>query len=273
MVLGFALALGLSSGSPAGMLLTPNGDPTGAAAMAGTGGAAFLNPVAAFETAQPQVGPLSDDDLLVTALAAQGFSAAKGYTFAFTALAGNDLTLGTYLAWADNRPAFTQGTLTAPAATLTGTGGADIGIGYAQNNMADPTTANLHWISIVEDNNPTAFETANGVADPLRNGFTLSVDNPFAPQVGGKPTTPFYDAGGLANGSAFLDAPNNPLNRATQLIFHTFVVTQNAKAFTIYDDVTWGVQTVVPEPGSIVLVLLGGTCVSFQTWRRRGRAA
>jgi PEP-CTERM motif len=112
-----------------------------------------------------------------------------------------------------------------------------------------------------------------GIPDPLRPGFILSVDNALAPQMDGKPTVPFYDAGGKANGTAFLDTPENPLNQSTQLIFHTFAVTAAGKAYTIYDDVTWGVQTVVPEPGSLVMLTIGGGCALVGRWRWKRLAA
>src|SRR5262245_4983473 len=89
LIFGLLLVLGLVAEAPAGNLLIPNGNPTGAASANGAmGGSVTLMPMMAFETGQPQVGPGSDDDLLVAAMTAQGFTVTN-----FTNLQGNDLTL------------------------------------------------------------------------------------------------------------------------------------------------------------------------------------
>ena len=257
-LIGLALCL-LPLTAAAGVLLTPNGDPTGAGTAFGVGGGgSMLDPLAAFEQTQPQIGPGSTDDLLLFALAAQGFGGA-GWTINFVGLKGNDITLGTYLAWADNAPRVTQGALVAPPQALPGRGGAAIGLNYNGANDAtgkDPA-ANTHWVQFIEDNNPTPFEKAHGIPDPIRAGYTLSIDDPFAPKdANGNPTTPFYDAGGLANATDFIDRPFDSLNSRTDLLFYTFIETGEiaTKTLTCYDDVAWGVD--IPEPSSLLLVFI-----------------
>jgi hypothetical protein len=103
---GFALAwaiVAISIDVQAANLLTPNGNPTGPALAVGTAGTSALN-----------VNPASyrvagDCPWVVPALNAEGFNAANGWTINTVALTGNDITLGTYLDYADVQPAITQG--------------------------------------------------------------------------------------------------------------------------------------------------------------------
>src|SRR5262249_20041361 len=140
----------ISSGAQAGfMFYTPNGNPTGASSATSPQINGWVYTVRLVpEGASSPFTPWAEPPSLAQVLAAQGYSAANGWTINRFSLSGS-LTLGTYRAWAENSPELAQGSLiTKPAQDHLGSGGSQIGLGYSAAG-SDPSGASAHWLQIV----------------------------------------------------------------------------------------------------------------------------
>jgi len=260
--LGLA-ALGVSLGSSpvSATLMVPNGNPTGAA----TAGPVSLNP-------SPATYVVDDGTWLLPALAAQGISAANGWTINFAPLAGS-ITLQTYEAWTGTEPAENCGPFNDPAVQRPGAGGANICLTY-QPQGEDPSGSIVRWLQVIRTNSPTAFGVTNGAN--AGGGFTLYIDNGWSGQSN-PPTDPFYGAddddtstGFHGNSVAFSDAPFRGIAPGIDWQAQAFVAigSLSAKQLTIFDGVQWGF-TIVPEPGTFLLVAMGGLLLGAGRRARR----
>jgi hypothetical protein len=231
--LGLTFLVGPLPATRAGMLLVPNGNPTGPASASSEFGMSVLDPGAAVEMGSNARNTTPLQQFLI-AMNAQGFNRANGWSFTLSSLAGNDLTLRTYAARA-NGPV----------------GGADFDLSYTAK-AGDP--ANIRWIQIADTNTRT-FVTPGSTPDPFNRGLNLAVDDGLNPRNGrGMPTSPFYDPVGAANRTSFSDAPRllfDPVRNPVVDHFFTFVVAQdprNPKHLTLYDEVAWGFKlTYIPR--------------------------
>lgn len=256
---------------PSGAPINPGTNPA-----VGTGGRSVLTPApAVYEIA-------GSCPWLVPALNAEGFSKANGWTINTQALQGN-IQLNTYNAWVNSYGQVTAGGMTVAATNAPGDGGAGITLTYQPNtNMGttDPSGAGVHWISVIYDNKPTAFEKANGAA--YSPGYTVTLDNGY---LGGTkvPNNPFYDGvapatGYAGNSTTFIDVPDDVLRSNADIEFQTFIATWNPNdandrtkggTITIYDGVWWGFQLPVPEPSTWVMLIMGGGGVCIAAFRSR----
>jgi hypothetical protein len=78
-----------------------------------------------------------NDPWLTNALAAQYFTQRNGWTINYHPLSfQGGYTVGTYLAWVNNAPAFSQGSLNYAGESQPGLGGAEIGLHYETRALA-----------------------------------------------------------------------------------------------------------------------------------------
>jgi hypothetical protein len=208
-----------------------------------------------------------------SALSAQGFDAAHGWTINYVDLGGT-YTVGTYYAWVESRPAITQGGENVGAQNSPGSGGAAFGVSYAPS--AGEAGIQFHWLSVALDNEPLP-----GTVGVASGSSTIYVDDSSG-QPGGWTAgqMPWYDIIGAANSRDFIDAPSNPYDGKWQIEFHTMVAWSPA-ANTIDVGATfldWGVKepkdvrpNAAPEPSGVVLLGLGAACL-LGVRRRRAAA-
>jgi hypothetical protein len=251
---------------------------------------------------------------LKPALAAEGYSfgtGAKQWTLNYMTLPAAAISLTTYLAWVNTKPAATGGDTTLAAAAAgaqQGNGGLAVGLTYNPSAAAitagDPNpkgAAYLNWISVLATTNPYGFGTTYGVN--VGNGFTAEIDNDYL--GGGKlPDNPFY--GGVNNGTGafagdstgMVDRPSQPLPTAlnkpytfeAQSFLASWVPNVNpggsnttagviagGGTITVYDGVWWGFQLSVPEPSTYALMISGGiyglVAWSYRTARKRSKGS
>ncbi len=275
-----AVSLLVASAAEAGTLASSAGNPTGPSTASGSTGGATLDPAGAVYLAS------GNSPWIVPALAAEGFSAANGWTIQTVALVGNDISLGAYQAWADVRPAISQGFFTFPTdPNWSGYGGAELGLGYANHAPADPNPSSIYvnWIQVIETNQPTAFGIANGVS--TGDGWYAYIDNGYAaPSV---PNNPFY--GGLSSGgggryagdwSSFVDIATRPISSAANWRAQVFLATWSpvnaydhtrGGSITLYDGVSWGFDlypAAVPEPSTAALCAAATIVLVLSRYRR-----
>ena len=245
--------------------LIPNGNPTGnsTAGPSSTGAGLFskLDPNPAIYE------PAGNCPWLLPALAAQGFSAANGWTINLVALTSSSLKMGNYAAWVDSAPKFGQNGLSVGATNDRGFGGAIFSLGYQFNTQnaakpTDPDPTTTHWIQVVHTNAPLSNEITYGVKDANQAGYYDVIDDTETGQKAA-PTNPFYDNLFAGNNTTLLDNParpfvngldGNPVDWEAQAFLTTGDLTK--KTLTIYDGVWWGFTNTVPEPPPFALVAL-----------------
>lgn len=251
-------AVGLMTAGPVqqanAALLTPNGNPTGpdyADSPAGWFGTyrVHLDPIAA---AYPMAGDLG----VISALIAGGFTAENGWTVSYFDLEGT-FTLGTYVAWTETRPQFTQGIFVMGGTPSPGSGGAAIGLNYTRGGN-DPLTPSLHWLQAIGTNWPAG-------SGGIQESFTWYIDN------AGRANDPFYDTIPMvgANSTDFADIPGRSYDSSTVWYAKTHIATGDlaAKVLNISEQyVYWGFTdpqvTPVPEPCGLVLSCIAGLVLS-----------
>jgi hypothetical protein len=272
------VALTFAGSSLAG--LNPNGNPTGASSAwdPTTTLSVVLKPnPAAFM-------PQGSCPWLLPALnvASQPYNNANNvWNYSFSTLQGS-LTLNSYSAWVNNAPAVTIGsgtnTITAPAMAAPGYGGATFGISY--NPAGSDPTAGIKWIQVIGATIPSGRGTTYGTN--FGGGITAYLDN-SANNMTGAGVDPYYGwlSGFLyATNIGFLDIPAFPLGvgigaKGQDWEAQAFLATETSSVsegvtthnVTIWDGVWWGF-TIVPEPGSASLCLVGGAML----WLVRRRA-
>jgi hypothetical protein len=269
-----SLAVAVSGLVPAARaaLLTPNGNPTGALTATSPPQPDGFTYTVSLDLASG--GEVIERWNPLDVLAAQGFSAANGWTITRFAFQG-DHRLDTYYAWAEGYPVINQGALQVGPGGGAGSGGAAIGLHYLPRGT-DPTGAAVHWLQIIETNFPAAG--AVGIRDPFYGDpYVLYLDD-----VGNPAGNPFYD--GIANAPAdatdFIDAPSRPYRNNTDWNAWLFMATGDLAAHTLsfsdvavhygFIDPAGGAAN--PEPSSLTLIALGGLGLLGYAWRRQ-RAA
>jgi hypothetical protein len=254
--LGFVLLLWvvttLTASSVNAGLLTPNGNPTGPASAKSPNNQYTVNLNPSNATYNGLANPNLVDALETTC----GISAENGWTVTFRNL-GGDFTLGTYLAWTETMPGFTQGELSSVGAEPTpGAGGAAIGLNYTVGGT-DPSQESMHWIQLIATNYPIG-----GTIGPT----TWHIDAGIA-------GNPYYDRIGAANTTDFIDLPFRPYNGATVWKAYVFMAwgDLNAKVLNISNqNVGWGFTDpveAVPEPSSLGLAVVGAFAQFFARLR------
>ena len=184
--------------------MTPNGNPTGpSSAESPLYWLSYYYTVSLSpgQAVTPQAWPVNLT--LSDVLGAQGFTAANGWTINRFNLQGN-MTLNTYLAFAEAKPAYNSpdGSLIFPGGAVPGAGGAELGLTYNPQGT-DPSGFGVHWIQIVATNDP--IPNPNGSVQ-AGNGTTYYVDDAAVdnPTMDG----PWYDQPDtFANSTNFFDAP------------------------------------------------------------------
>ena len=253
--------------------LTPNGNPTGPSY---ADSPSYWWGYYRVELTQPaQWGAPEDDpdslELLGPPLAAQGISRDNGWAITRFHVEG-DIRLDFYQAWAETRPAFTQGAIDYPGGPAEGAGGAAIGLHYIPQG-ADPVGADVHWIQLILTNDPAPGAAA--VQHPFSPDFYYYIDN-----VGNPAGNPFYDAGGgAADATDFLDVPSRPYNSGTRWYAYLFLATGDLNAQTLSisgEAVHWGfidpvVTASAPEPSGLVLTLLGSSFLLLVFRQKRSK--
>jgi len=130
--------------------------------------------------------------------------------------------------------------------------GAEFQVAYNPTGDDPPANANLHWIQVIDNN------------FPVFGGF----------QVDAGAGIPYYDDGGTANSTGFLDLAGLGMpNQSTFFDATLFLVSgpapNNPGLVTIYGAVQWGFDTSpTPEP-STFLLLAGGLGLMGTIVRRR----
>jgi hypothetical protein len=183
---------------------------------------------------------------LVDVLNAQGYGPQNGWTINRFDLQGS-LSLGNYLAWAENKPAFSQGNLPpyqpfyAP-----GYGGAGFSLGYNPVGT-DPSGADAHWLQVVITNKPLGDAVGVQYGD-----YTYYLDN-----------------GGNLYGNPWYAGPSNPTDMEDRVSrayssdgdwkAETFIASwdQQNKILSISNQaIYWGfIDPVVPVPEPSTLTL------------------
>ena len=197
----------------------------------GASGSVTLNPDPVTYLAPPAAG-----SVFLTTFAAD-VGQYPGWTAVTGAALGGTLTLNSYLA----RDYGTRNSATPKSVPR---GGADMNATYAPAN-GEPT---LRWIQMFTDNSgPGGAQVVH--IDPFANDDTL----------------PFYYT--VAEGINNLTFDDHPSDRVTSVPFNRTVTFQtyeasfddNTKVATIRDGYSWGYNiVVVPEPGSLSLLMLAG---------------
>jgi hypothetical protein len=274
--LTLALPAGLVAQIGPGHLLTPNGNPTGAASATSTQqfdgqsyqvslnpnqiGTAFLLP-----PAPDGVPPISLQQILNASLEVQG--SAWQVTSEF-GVQGN-LRLDQYYAFAGSRPAIQQGSLNVPGVnapgdkTTYGIGGAVLALHYMPSGT-DP--ANVRWLQLVRTNDPIGTETT--WTHPYDSpGYVWFIDND-------NNASPFYDSVFAANGTDFVDAPARFYNGTTRWRGYLFLAIDDPinQTISVCGAAYWGFDEPVipvPEPGALILAFIGAIPVVVHC--RRGR--
>lgn len=199
-------------------------------------------------------------DAFTQSMLAQGFGPSTDPSKAWTITTGTltgTLNLDENYAWVDTEPAVNRYGFNLGAVNRSGAGGAQMAVGYTPGN-GDPARDSVHWIQIIRTNDPTSFGTANGVGLLGDVGFTYYVDN--GANAGNARVTPFYDAGGAANGQGFIDSP---FRYTPNVVWDAwcFLATGDiaSRTLKIYDGWSWGFTTsTVPAPSTLMaLALLG----------------
>ena len=211
-------------------------------------------------TFNPYLGP--EDTLgpsLLAILDTQHFGPADGWTILRFDLQGS-ISLDYYSAWANAIPVFTtSGGRTYPGKTVTGSGGAAIGLHYYPSGTDPVETA--HWLQIVWTN---SISVVRGVQ---LSGYYYFLD------VAIDASSPYYDLTDTeyANQTDFLDAPARPFDPNTQWYAATFIAFGSTPLKTLFisnQAILWGfVDPIasVPEPSTFALSLAGIAC-----WIARG---
>jgi hypothetical protein len=215
------------------------------------------------------------------------------WSYSYGTLAG-DFQLNTYSAWVNNAPAITFGnppnTHSFAAQAAPGAGAAAFAITYKPQGE-DPPASIVRWMQVIATTDPSARGVTYGVN--AGGGLTAYMDN--ARYANGSGSDPYYgwltatdpndlSTSDAANGQGFMDEPTYPglgyLNANRNLlpfdweaqVFLTTETDSTADGVTthnviIWDGVWWG-YTIVPEPGALSLLVLGG-----MVFLARGRLA
>jgi hypothetical protein len=172
---------------------------------------------------------------------------------------GNELTVKSYAAFSNGGG---------------GLVGVSMYVSYAQNGGNDPKAGSVQWIQVITDN----WALVNGSSQPGVKATQIDV-SPSA-------TSPFYNDSFDANkgGSTYLyDEPSRLASKLAtysgsyplSFTFQTFAVvdtglldTNNKDIVNVYGGFQWGFS-VVPEPSSIVLVLIGAVVLVAGKWCHR----
>ncbi len=204
---------------------------------------------------------------LQTVLDSQGFSSDNGWTIALFNLEGN-LRLDTYTAFAGTSPAIDQGIYSFPEEDVGFSGGAAIGLRYLPQEL-DPVGANVHWIQFIYTNDPLdptlGYDAGNDYRWYIDNFGRLGSEpapdaaNPYS-------RSPFYDDGGAANATDFVDKPTRGYDSDTVWRGYLFLATGDTttKTLTISNQgITYGFNdpfvVASPEPHTLALAFMGTT--------------
>jgi hypothetical protein len=266
-------AIGAVAAPARGGLLIPHGNPTGGptAGPAKNGGTTTLTPSPALYM------PKGSCPWLLPALAAQGFSAANGWTINLIAMQGN-LQLDAYYPWVDKEPAIDYGAFKDKAHPRLNWGGDVLELKYDPKGT-DPKGNDVRWIQVIRTNDPSAFGTKYGLNS---GGYTYYIDDGWSKQTK-PPSDPFYGAndvnpktGYWADGKHFVDEPYRLLRNGINWQAQVFIASGNLakKQLNIYDGVWWGFQNAAPvkpapEPSTLILAGTGGFVLIGVWWRRR----
>lgn len=128
----------------------------------------------------------------------------------------------------------------------------------------DPAIADLHWIQMVVTNQPLGGGPNTGYIDPRPNDdtlpfyWTLAEDNDIN---SGNKTAATY--------SFFDNSMRNDLTDPDLVIWRGDLMLaswDDPGIVTVYDGIQWGWDLVdtVPEPSSLLLLLIGGFCVGIE---------
>lgn len=260
-------------------LIVPTTNPTHPNPATAANGSSTLDPAPALYRTY------GDCVWLISALSAQGYDAAHGWTINTATLDGG-ISLDTYRPWVNTEPAITQGVFTDVAIPNNNYGGATIGLHYdpSTDDMSnDPRGGAVHWVQVVHTTDASGYGTANGVQDGaywnyIDNGYNYTQANNYTTVA---PQNPFYDSGYWANSDDFVDVPSRLLSSMADWEAQVFIATwqpvdENDRTqggtITLYDGVWWGFQ-VVPEPTTWVLGSIGGVFFLIVARRRKTSVA